>query len=86
MIRLLVERSAMRLCLSAAFMTCGVFAIPVFGQTVTGKWIGTQRLLDNGEIGRVFLDPPSDGHGSKRYRDNDWTYLRSERLDHGRSL
>jgi alpha-galactosidase len=55
-IRLLVKRSAMRLCLSAAFLACCVFAIPVFGQTVTGKWIGTQRVLDNGEIGRVFLD------------------------------
>jgi alpha-galactosidase len=55
-IRLPVERSAIRLCLSAAFMACGVFALPVFGQTVAGKWIGTQRVLDNGEIDRVFLD------------------------------
>jgi alpha-galactosidase len=56
MFGLLVERKAMRFCLSAAFMTCGVFAIPVFGQTVTGKWIGTQSVLDNGELNRVFLD------------------------------
>ena len=56
MIRLLVGRSTKRVCLSAVFAASALFSLPIFAQTVTGKWIGTQRLLDNGESGRVFLD------------------------------
>ena len=61
MLRFLFERTAIRLYFSAVFIACGVFAIPAFGQTVTGKWIGIQRALDNGESVRVFLDLQQTG-------------------------
>jgi alpha-galactosidase len=56
MFRILVGRCAMRLCGAAIFVASGLLVIPALGQTVAGKWIGTQRVLDNGENDRVFLD------------------------------
>lgn len=34
----------------------GILPGTAWGQTVTGKWIGTERVLDNGEPNRMFLD------------------------------
>jgi alpha-galactosidase len=42
--------------LLALLMMFGVLAVPAHGQTVTGKWIASWRVLDNGEDDRMFLD------------------------------
>jgi alpha-galactosidase len=56
MFRLLVGPWSVRLCLAAIFAASGSPITPALGQTVTGQWVGTQRVLDNGESDRVFLD------------------------------
>jgi alpha-galactosidase len=61
MVRLFVRSRAMRLCSSIVFVASGLPVIPVLGQTVTGKWVGTQRVMDNGENNRVFLDLQQTG-------------------------
>ncbi|ADW71271.1 Alpha-galactosidase (plasmid) [Granulicella tundricola MP5ACTX9] len=37
-------------------MILTLLVMPVFGQSADGKWIGVQRVLDNGESDRIFLD------------------------------
>ncbi len=39
----------------------GLLTLPVDGQTITGKWAGTWRVLDNGEKDRMFLDLQQTG-------------------------
>ncbi|SNT42745.1 alpha-galactosidase [Granulicella rosea] len=39
-----------------ALLIAASFAMPVMGQNIAGKWVGNQRVLDNGEPVRVFLD------------------------------
>ena len=56
MIRLHIGRSKLKLCLPTLLMVCGLLAISASAQTISGKWVGTQRTLDNGESDRVFLD------------------------------
>jgi alpha-galactosidase len=51
----------MRLCFSFVFVASGLLVISALGQTVTGKWVGTQRVMDNGENNRVFLDLQQTG-------------------------
>lgn len=34
----------------------GLFTLPAYGQTVTGKWAANWRVLDNGENDRIVLD------------------------------
>lgn len=61
MLNLPEGRSTTRL-YAICFLAAGLFSTPLAGQAVTGnqvvngKWIGTQRLLDNGESVRIFLD------------------------------
>jgi alpha-galactosidase len=37
-------------------MAYGLVSLPGHGQTVTGKWIASWRVLDNGENNRMYLD------------------------------
>lgn len=37
-------------------VTLGLLALPLYGQTVEGKWVGSWRVLDNGENDRMYLD------------------------------
>ncbi|WP_260735506.1 glycoside hydrolase family 27 protein [Tunturiibacter lichenicola] len=46
---------------SIVFFASGWLVSPVLGQTVSGKWVGTQRVMDNGETNRVFLDLQQTG-------------------------
>ena len=54
MIRAVVWRLAV--CLACALVTW-----PTFGQSVAGKWIGTWRVLDNGEKDQTYLDLQQTG-------------------------
>jgi alpha-galactosidase len=38
-----------------------LFSFPGVGQTVAGRWVGVQRVLDNGESNRVILDLRQSG-------------------------
>ncbi|WP_334238922.1 glycoside hydrolase family 27 protein [Terriglobus sp. ADX1] len=40
----------------AGFVAFGLFTVAASAQSANGKWVGTQRLLDNGEPVRVYLD------------------------------
>lgn len=46
----------MRIKFLALLITCGAIAVPAHTQTVTGKWAGNWRVLDNGENDRMYLD------------------------------
>jgi alpha-galactosidase len=46
---------------SIVFLASGWLVIPALGQTVNGKWVGTERVMDNGENNRVFLDLQQTG-------------------------
>ena len=37
------------------------FASPTHGQSVSGKWVGTWRVLDDGETDRMYLDLQQTG-------------------------
>ena len=37
-------------------MVCGLLSLSAHGQSVTGKWAGTWRVLDNGEVDRMYMD------------------------------
>jgi alpha-galactosidase len=56
MIKEMVERSVLRPALFALLMAFGFLIVPAYGQTVTGKWTGSWRVLDNGENDRMYLD------------------------------
>ena len=45
----------------ALSVVCALAALPVCGQSVAGKWIGTWRVLDNGEQDRTYLDLQQTG-------------------------
>ena len=49
--------------LSVVLLVSGIFVVPACGQTVTGKWVGTERVLDNAERDQVFLDLAQTGMG-----------------------
>lgn len=46
----------MRMYFLALLVTCGAIAVPGYGQTVTGKWVGNWRVLNDGESDRMYLD------------------------------
>ena len=51
-----ITKNAMRVYLLTLLLSFGGFFSPGYGQTVTGKWVGSWRTLDNGENDRMFLD------------------------------
>ena len=55
MIELTVRQRTMR-AYFVLLIACGLLTLPAIGQTITGKWIASWRILDNGENNRIFLD------------------------------
>src|SRR5579875_937576 len=51
-----VSRSAFTLGIFVLTLAGGVFTLPAYEQTVTGKWTAYWRVLDNGESDRLVLD------------------------------
>ncbi len=57
MMGMTVGRRTVRCCLSGLLLAGGLGAmLPVSAQTVTGKWVGSWRVLDNGENDLTYLD------------------------------
>lgn len=56
MIEMIVRKAVCSSGLFFLLMVCGLLALPAYGQTITGKWTASWRVLDNGESDRMFLE------------------------------
>ena len=61
MVNLVVERVTSRAAFLLLVMMCELLSLSVHGQTVAGKWAGTWRVLDNGEVDRLYMDLQQTG-------------------------
>ena len=51
-----IVRRVMKVGFVALLLACGVTSGNAYAQTVAGKWVASWRVLDNGEVDKMFLD------------------------------